>query len=632
MFLSVLSSSLAVLAACVTPSNDAKAPAPRGVTLNVRNHTGGVTTGELPSDMVLLEGGTFTMGVSQKAVEDLANRDNHSVFARIVSMYPDTKQEIGSFVIDRMEITNLQFKTYLEANGLSPSKDLFEFCWSYWSKGEKKEGIPPNQEHHPVRGVTQQEASACASWLGKRLPTEFEWEYAGRRNLKDERFFPWASKKKTWDGWDASKCANSSNSSQGSKGIQTYPVGSFDGDKTEDGVFDLCGNVAEWTSSPFDPYAGYEPIEVKIRKIRRQIRASFDSQEKVIRGGSIFGDEVTNSLVFRQGYAPGSVSEGLGFRCVMSLLPGLDQLRQAEHELSLLNSGIRGSLKYGSNDIATQHGQFIDPDRKIGTGSRMFGFTKAKKITSSLAKFKAKSVEEPILVGLFVTSSPVAEPALPAGPYAIYFKAAGESEAQKAAKKAAREAQKASADDEKKKDDKKSRKSGRKRSRDKKKAEDKDENKGEEEEAKEPTEEEKAAAAEAARVEYELERIGAVQTPRLDILDLPTDKNILILKNSSGDSVVWLPSNLDETQDHPTMFRYITGGAGDPKLTASGMKEGTNGDSNDLAEVVFTIRTAAGSRYPEFKLRLQFRPGAFQAIEPPAPEDGKKKKGRRSRR
>ncbi|MDH3688144.1 MAG: formylglycine-generating enzyme family protein [Gammaproteobacteria bacterium] len=159
----------------------------------------------------------------------------------------------------------------------------------------------PGFENHPVTEVTWFGAQAYCRWRDARLPTEAEWEAAARG--KEGRLYPWG---------DAAPNAELAVFTR-PRG-QTLPVGSRPAGATPEGVHDLAGSLAEWTSSLYRPYP-YDPIDG---------REDPDAPgERVTRGGDYIFDDSPEALTtfFRSGFSR-AVQHGhrhIGLRCVKSL-------------------------------------------------------------------------------------------------------------------------------------------------------------------------------------------------------------------------------------------------------------------------------------------------------------------------
>ncbi|MHC5211551.1 MAG: formylglycine-generating enzyme family protein, partial [Planctomycetota bacterium] len=150
----------------------------------IQRSTTGVNPGEVPPGMVLVPAGKVVIGTPVDEVEKLGQRDVIQM-TEILAETPRHEVEVGAFMIDVTEVTNQQWKVFLEATGRDPSSILVEYGWP---GGD----IPPGQEDFPVTNVNIPEIRQYLSWCGKRLPTEEEWTRAARGD--DERTYPWGDK------------------------------------------------------------------------------------------------------------------------------------------------------------------------------------------------------------------------------------------------------------------------------------------------------------------------------------------------------------------------------------------------------------------------------------------------------
>lgn len=135
---------------------------------------------------------------------------------------------LSPFAIDLKPVTNAQFADFLEASGYEP-RNTANFL-KHWTTGR----IPRGFEDHPVVYIDLDDARAYAKWAGKRLPTEYEWQYAaqGINGYK----YPWGN---DWrDGF-----ANVGRTAT------TSPVTTFPKGRSSFGCYDMCGNTWEWTES-----------------------------------------------------------------------------------------------------------------------------------------------------------------------------------------------------------------------------------------------------------------------------------------------------------------------------------------------------------------------------------------------
>ena len=239
-----------------------------------------------PADMVYIPGGEFMMG------------SDHPMFA---DAKPVHKVTVNGFFIDITEVTNRQFKAFVDATGyttvaerpidpsdfpgadpalLVPGSVVFTSpahpvsldnhlqWWRYvpganWQHPEGPESNIDNRLDHPVVHIAWEDAVAFANWVNKRLPTEAEWEFAARGGLSEKEYV-WGD---TYDK-KAAKRANIfqghfPDSNSGSDGyMATSPVKSFPANGY--GMYDISGNVWEWVSDWYSPMT--YPLRVRSDK------------------------------------------------------------------------------------------------------------------------------------------------------------------------------------------------------------------------------------------------------------------------------------------------------------------------------------------------------------------------------
>lgn len=199
------------------------------------------------------------------------------------------RMKIAAFHIDRHPVTNVEFKRFLDASGYAP-RDAHNFLRD-WRDGAPQAGW----ENKPVTWVGLEDARAYAAWAGKRLPREWEWQYAAQG--LDGRLYPWGN------AWDASAvpAPNRNRTMHAPDDVDAHPSGA-----SPFGVLDLVGNVWQWTDEHQDEH----------------------TRAAVLRGGSSYLPQ-TSHWYFPQAYrlnqhgkyllmAPSKDrSGGIGFRCVV---------------------------------------------------------------------------------------------------------------------------------------------------------------------------------------------------------------------------------------------------------------------------------------------------------------------------
>src|SRR5579884_2662051 len=144
--------------------------------------------------------------------------------------FHDRVMEIPAFYIDKYCVTNAQFKAFLDATHYHPKDDL-NFLKD-WTNGTYRDGWASR----PVTWVSLEDARAYASWAGKRLPHEWEWQYAAQGT--DSRLYPWGS---VWNG-AAVPSPQTGRNITGPDEVAAHPAGA-----SPFGVMDLVGNVWQMT-------------------------------------------------------------------------------------------------------------------------------------------------------------------------------------------------------------------------------------------------------------------------------------------------------------------------------------------------------------------------------------------------
>jgi gamma-glutamyl hercynylcysteine S-oxide synthase len=217
--------------------------------------------------MVRIPAGEFVMGT------DLERADPQDK--------PQHRVTLPVYYLDKYLVTNAQYARFVAATRRRPP--------STWKDGR----IPQGEAMLPVTMVTWDDASAYALWAGKRLPHETELEKAGRGT--DGRRWPWGN------SMDPSRLNTYLNVGSPSS-VTAYPQGA-----SVYGVFDLSGNVAEWTLDDLLPYTGAPAPPAAQAPVGRNY--------KVLRGGSWKGDPLSTSLYHRDYSFPSHATDFYGFRC-----------------------------------------------------------------------------------------------------------------------------------------------------------------------------------------------------------------------------------------------------------------------------------------------------------------------------
>lgn len=265
---------------------------------------------EAPEGMVRVAAGEFRMGAASAAGGLPDEQPERSVF-------------LDAFYIDRFEVTNDAYFQFVSSTGHRVPENLNPAA-TLWKDRTPQPGI----ERHPVVNVSWTDADAYCRWVGKRLPTEAEWEKAARGT--DARRYPWgnqwelslANSASYWAGrtvefnsaadWEAFWIKGEGSQIAKEKGLNgevlTMPVGSFPAVASAYGLLDMAGNVAEWVQDWYNPnYYPSAPLTNPAGPERGAIKS--------MRGGSWLKPAVSLRTTDRDWGTMDSRPSGTGFRC-----------------------------------------------------------------------------------------------------------------------------------------------------------------------------------------------------------------------------------------------------------------------------------------------------------------------------
>jgi formylglycine-generating enzyme required for sulfatase activity len=232
--------------------------------------------------MVLIPAGAFQMGANGPD-SPADEQPVHSV-------------HVASFYIDRCEVTNAEYRRFVIETGHAPPRADEPWAEPYnWTGSD----YPAGTDEHPVVLVSWHDAAAYAAWVGKRLPTEAEWEKAARSGMTGQEF-PYGDRLEL-------NQANYYKSYLRAKKLR--PVGSYE--PSAQGLYDMAGNVWEWCQD-------WYRADYYRRGTASDPQGPPNGTYKVIRGGSWMNDEPFLKCARRGKNSPDQKSPSIGFRCVRS--------------------------------------------------------------------------------------------------------------------------------------------------------------------------------------------------------------------------------------------------------------------------------------------------------------------------
>lgn len=286
---------------------------------------------DAPRGMVVLGGGPFLMG----SEGPLTNPGEGEGPVREITVDP--------FLIDETAVTNRRFSVFVKETGYVT--DAERYGWSfvfvallsagaarrveqrvanapwwcvvegaYWKAPEGPGSQIGDRPNHPVVHVSWNDAVAYCEWVGRRLPTEAEWEYAARGGLEGMNY-PWGDellpngrwRLNIWQGTFPS--VNTLDDGHlGSAPVKTYPANGY-------GLYEMCGNVWEWTADRWS-------VDFHASGPGTNPTGPPDGDERVRRGGSyLCHDSYCNRyrVTARDHNRPDDATGNCGFRCAADL-------------------------------------------------------------------------------------------------------------------------------------------------------------------------------------------------------------------------------------------------------------------------------------------------------------------------
>jgi len=258
--------------------------------------------------MAMIPGATVQIGVEAPEVARLQKLFEIKGARFVEPEIPKHTVTIDSFYMDRHLVTNSQFKKFVEENLFwQPDRIPSSLHNGNYVRHWEANGIPLKRPNHPVVNVSWFAAVAYCQWVGKRLPTEVEWEHAARGKLNG--LFPWGD-----EPVDKGR-ANYSGSAIGTTtAVGSYPANGY-------GLFDMAGNVWEYLADEWGPYtsnAQRNPVAGGDLFLEGDAFLRIRTR-RVIRGGSWGGAAVNLWVDYRDSHSPDDARDFVGFRCAKSL-------------------------------------------------------------------------------------------------------------------------------------------------------------------------------------------------------------------------------------------------------------------------------------------------------------------------
>jgi eukaryotic-like serine/threonine-protein kinase len=246
--------------------------------------------------LLMIPQGEFIMGLTQGQVNNLTRTFSDCDGNLFQASKPAHRVSLNAFWIYSTEVTNGMYAQCVADGVCSPPSDVGSSTRKYYYGNAQ-------YKNYPVVNVTWFSAEQYCSWAGGRLPTEAEWEKAGRGT--SGWLFPWGNTP------PSSQLANFGQMVGDTTAVGSYPQGA-----SPYGVLDMAGNVWEWVADWYEQdYYTVSPADNPTGPSKSS------TGTRVGRGGSWFWGGCYASVAYHDSWEPDKIDTGVGFRCVIDNTP-----------------------------------------------------------------------------------------------------------------------------------------------------------------------------------------------------------------------------------------------------------------------------------------------------------------------
>jgi len=333
----------------------------------------------VPPGLVEIPAGRTTLGIKESTAKAMAMEHPNDV-EQIGQQLGQHKVDVPRFWIGPTEVTNEQYLRYVEDTGSMPPASwvrltreqrlaiidelkkedegavldgatLGQWWEENWQNPDYTWEVTPEEATLPVGFISHEDARAYCRWAGLRLPYESEWVRAARGKSDSPYSF---------GEFDANKLAFMATKPR-ELAHKALPASALN-NASEFGIFDLSGNMWEWTDSRFAPHPGYKPFSVKTEAGKKNVAGTFAADRFIIKGGSFMASEIACMVDIRPGIPPAARAEILSFRVASSGVPGLNAATYAISDISgTLLGGLPSRVLDLNGIVALEKHRTVDP-------------------------------------------------------------------------------------------------------------------------------------------------------------------------------------------------------------------------------------------------------------------------------